>query len=118
MAPLSVMLLINHDNTPTPGQWAIFVAKDRKQRGYLFRAIENRSLGISRELRKGFFINPQETVSIVTLGAIVDLDLYILEEIAAEVIMPWQKGTHSKVWYFRLFFAGETRHVLTVSIES
>ncbi|EEU35625.1 uncharacterized protein NECHADRAFT_86833 [Fusarium vanettenii 77-13-4] len=96
MAPLSVMLLINHANTSMPGQWAIFIAKDRKQKGTLFRAVEERSDGINRELRKGFFINPQETVSVITLGAIVDLDIFLLEETAAQVVMPWAKGAYSK----------------------
>lgn len=115
MAPLSVMLLINHDDTSVPGQWAIFVAKDRKQKGTLFRAVEKRSDGINRELRKGFFINPQETVSIITLGAVVDLDLCLLEEIAAEVVMPWAKGACSKVWCSR--HLGEEKIVLMVYLE-
>lgn len=97
MAPLSVMLLINHDDASIPGQWAIFIATDRRQSGTLFRAVEKRSEGINRELRKGFVINPQETVSVVTLGAIVDLDLCLLEEIAAGIVMPWAKGALSKV---------------------
>lgn len=97
MAPLSVMLLINHDDASVPGQWAIFIAEDKKQKGTLFRALEARSDGINRELRKGFFINPQETVSVITLGAIVDLDIFLLEEIAAGVVMPWEKGACSKV---------------------
>ncbi|KAH7254628.1 hypothetical protein B0J15DRAFT_558884 [Fusarium solani] len=113
MAPLSVMLLINHDDASIPGQWAIFIATDRRQSGTLFRAVEKRSDGINRELRKGFVINPQETVSVVTLGAIVDLDLCLLEEIAAEIVMPWAKGALSKKadcreWVF-LFVQGLVR---------
>jgi hypothetical protein len=118
MAPLSVMLLINHDDASIPGQWAIFIATDRRQSGTLFRAVEKRSDGINRELRKGFVINPQETVSVVTLGAIVDLGLYLLEEIAAEIVMPWAKGALSKVRSSLCIFVGDMRFVLTVYSES
>ncbi|RTE85401.1 hypothetical protein BHE90_000021 [Fusarium euwallaceae] len=96
MTPLCIMLLVNHDNTSIPGQWAILVAKDRRHKGTLFRAFERRSRGINREIRNDFVIDRRETVSVITLGAVLDSEVPLLEEIVTEVDMPWPKGACSK----------------------
>ncbi|RSM12563.1 hypothetical protein CEP52_002315 [Fusarium oligoseptatum] len=50
-----------------------------------------------------FVIDRRETVSVITLGAVLDSELPLLEEIAAEVDMPWPKGACSKNGSFYLF---------------